>query len=187
MPKRASVGPPSAYSATSYREAQAILDGVDEYARRMEVKWGVGRLRLLVSDITRARFDNQLAVWMDAVWNGDLGAVREAAERMRRAWAYLDAEADQAGAQPLSPDVWEGRLSDGKVFGITRTGAEAYAAQAEGRAAVVYTVDELARIVEAERNAVVNAVKTNFAGAEVVNIREARLPPPDDDVTDLFA
>ena len=38
---------------------QAILDGLDETARQMEGKWGVGRLRLLVDDALRAKFDAQ--------------------------------------------------------------------------------------------------------------------------------
>jgi hypothetical protein len=41
--------------------AQAILDGLDETARQMEQKWGVGRLRLLVDDALRAKFDAQKA------------------------------------------------------------------------------------------------------------------------------
>ena len=38
---------------------QAIVDGLDEIARGMERKWGVGRLRLLVSDLLRSKFDAQ--------------------------------------------------------------------------------------------------------------------------------
>ena len=40
---------------------KAILDGLDETARQMERKWGVGRLRLLVDDALRAKFDAQKA------------------------------------------------------------------------------------------------------------------------------
>ena len=38
---------------------RAILDGLDHVAVEMERKWGVGRLRLLVSDLLRAKFDAQ--------------------------------------------------------------------------------------------------------------------------------
>jgi hypothetical protein len=40
---------------------RAALDGVDAVATAMERKWGVGRLRLLVGDDLRARFDAQRA------------------------------------------------------------------------------------------------------------------------------
>ena len=39
----------------------AIIDGLDQVAVEMERKWGVGRLRFLVSDLLRARFDAQKA------------------------------------------------------------------------------------------------------------------------------
>jgi hypothetical protein len=38
---------------------RAILDGLDHVAAGMERKWGLGRLRLLVSDLLRAKFDAQ--------------------------------------------------------------------------------------------------------------------------------
>ena len=38
---------------------QAVVEGLDQVAAEMERKWGVGRLRLLVSDPLRAKFDQQ--------------------------------------------------------------------------------------------------------------------------------
>jgi hypothetical protein len=38
---------------------RAIIDGLDDVALTMERTWGVGRLRLLVSDLLRAKFDAQ--------------------------------------------------------------------------------------------------------------------------------
>ena len=38
---------------------QAMVDGLDQVAIAMERKWGVGRLRLLVSDLLRSKFDEQ--------------------------------------------------------------------------------------------------------------------------------
>ena len=45
--------------APSEYAIRAILDGLDPVAHEMERKWGVGRLRLLVDDSLRARFDAQ--------------------------------------------------------------------------------------------------------------------------------
>jgi len=45
-------------SSAAYR-IQAMVDGLDQVAVAMERKWGVGRLRLLVSDFLRAKFDEQ--------------------------------------------------------------------------------------------------------------------------------
>jgi hypothetical protein len=38
---------------------QAVVDGVDHRTRELDRKWGIGRLRLLVDDELRARFDRQ--------------------------------------------------------------------------------------------------------------------------------
>ena len=45
--------------APSQYRIQALVDGLDQVALAMERKWGVGRLRLLVSDFLRAKFDEQ--------------------------------------------------------------------------------------------------------------------------------
>ena len=45
--------------ALSEYAIRAIIDGLDQVAVEMERKWGVGRLRLLVSDLLRAKFDAQ--------------------------------------------------------------------------------------------------------------------------------
>ena len=86
---------------------QAILDGLDETARQMEQKWGVGRLRLLVDDALRAKFDAQKAKLDAAIATDQEIYVRAQAAGMRRAWQVLDRAATEAGAQPLAPEVWE--------------------------------------------------------------------------------
>jgi len=47
-----------AMSSEAYR-IQAMVDGLAQVAVAMERKWGVGRLRLIVSDFLRAKFDEQ--------------------------------------------------------------------------------------------------------------------------------
>jgi hypothetical protein len=64
---------------------QAILDGLDETARQMEHKWGVDRLRLLVSDFLRMKFDAQKAKLDAAIATDQEVYVRAQAEGMRRA------------------------------------------------------------------------------------------------------
>jgi hypothetical protein len=69
---------------------KAILDGVDETARQMERKWGVGRLRLLVGDVLRIKFDAQKAKLDAAIAADQETYIRAQAEGMRRAWLALD-------------------------------------------------------------------------------------------------
>jgi hypothetical protein len=125
---------------------QAILDGLDETARQMEQEWSVGRLRLLVDDALRAKFDAQKTKLDAAIATDQEVYVRAQAAGMRRAWQVLDRAATEAGAQPLAPEVWECVLpSSGEVVSIVRTEAEAHHVAREGE---VWTLAEVGVLIE---------------------------------------
>ena len=126
---------------------QGLVQSVDTLTDTMERKWGIGRLRLLVSDTLRERFDRQWGKWQAAYAEQDLDAVRAHSEAMRRAWAALDAAATEAGYAPLVPEVWETRMPDGVVLAVVRTQQEAHALARDGREREVWTLDEVGRIV----------------------------------------
>ena len=50
------------WSADDWRRVQSTVDGVDALAVEMERRWGVGRLRLIVDDELRGKFDRQALV-----------------------------------------------------------------------------------------------------------------------------
>ncbi len=81
----------------------------------------------------------------------------------------MDQAADQCGAKPLDPDIWEANGPDG-VIALVRTNPEAHAVVREGRAAEVWTLDEVARIIGNLRRTVGEA-KRVFPGAQVVDAR----------------
>ena len=152
---------------------QAAVDGLDQVAHAMELRWGVGRLRLLVPDALRARFDAQKDKLDDAIDSGMVSYVQVQAEGMRRAWEALDRAAAEAGQQPLAPEVWECVLpSTGEVVSLVRTEAEAHHV---ARACRVFTVAEIGRLVEALGDSVLQ-VKRAFPSAEVGAVRK---PPID--------
>ena len=146
---------------------RAVLDGLDQVAVEMERKWGVDRLRLLVSDFLRAKFDAQKDK-LDAAIDTDRETyIRAQAEGMKRAWAALDKSATDAGAKPLSPEVWECSLpSSGEVISIVRTEAEAHHVCRECR---VFTIDEIALVIDGLPEAVLEA-KRVFPGATVTQV-----------------
>ena len=55
---------------------QGLVQSVDALTDEMERKWGVGRLRMLVPDDLRERFDRQWQKWQAAYAAQDLAAVR---------------------------------------------------------------------------------------------------------------
>ena len=109
---------------SDYSTAKAILDGVDEVVAASERTWGVGRLRLLVEDDLRARWDRQWLAWCRACEAYDLAAIRTQGAAVRRAIGVLEQAARAAGHEALRPDVWE-VLHEGRAVAVCRTSAEA--------------------------------------------------------------
>jgi hypothetical protein len=146
-------------------------------AIEMERRWGAGRLRLLVSPELREKFDRQRYLFNAAIWHGDLEAVRRESERMVKAWRALDKAADAAAQMPLLPLVWEVALADGTVAAIVPDAANAKRVLVEGRQLVVYTLEEIGRMLENYQQ--VTKVKEAFPGAQVVQIRQSIQDPLD--------
>ena len=170
MPRRpaAQAGASSEPLAPSAYRIQAMVEGVDQIAAAMERKWGVGRLRLLVSDLLRAKFDEQRDRLDAAIAANDETLVRVQVEGMRRAWETLERSALEAGEKPIAPEVWECVLtSTGEVVSLVRTEAEAHHVAREGR---VFTVVEIATLIEGLGDTVLEA-KKQFPGATVTGIR----------------
>lgn len=153
----------------TYISGRAAIDGADTVALAMELRWGAGRLRLLVDEKLREKFDRQRFLWNSALWHGDLAELQLQATRMIKAWQALDAAAVAAHAPFLSPEVWEVALADGTVVALVQSSEEAHAVVTEGRKLVVYTMDEIARMLQNYHE--VTRVKDIIPGAEVVAIR----------------
>ena len=154
-----------------YIAGQEEIDEVDLVATEMERKWGCDRLRLMVGKELREKFDRQRYKLNQAIWHGDLEAVKTESRRMAKAWRALDAAATADGRNQASPEVWETTLSNGTVAVITWdwTDAALFEAQRNGRKAEVYTLAEIGRIIEAFPE--VMRSKSIFPGAEVTAVR----------------
>tara|TARA_Y100000593_G_scaffold50777_1_gene95480 strand:- start:1275 stop:1778 length:504 start_codon:yes stop_codon:yes gene_type:complete len=160
-------------------EAKSIIDGVDFYAKTMEKKWGVERLRLLVDDELRSRFDTQRKLFNDAVWDQNNLGLREHAEAMMRGWKALDEAARIAGAKPLKPEVWEVRMPSGKVCAVVKTNTEAHHICDDERWVEVWTLEEIGRLIEGPWRDVGKA-KEVFPGALVIDVKTGGKNPNDD-------
>lgn len=124
----------------------SVIDGLDAVAHDMETLWGVGRLRLLVSDFLRAKFDAQAHKLNAALEEGKPEFIAVQADGMRRAWAYLDKAAREAGHRPLDPNIWEITLpTAGIAVALVRSVIEAHALS---RDRVAFTTEEIGAWLE---------------------------------------
>jgi hypothetical protein len=164
----AAFDPATSPSAPGEYRIQALVNGLDHVAAEMERVWGDGRLRRLVPDLLRAKFDEQRTRVDAAIASEQESFVRVQIEAMRRAWQALDSAAREAGHEPLPPEVWEVALpTSGVVIALVREGAHA-ACVAQGRP--VFTLPELARLIETLGSAVLE-MKRTFPGAVVTDAR----------------
>jgi hypothetical protein len=160
-----------ARSPGTYIAGRAYLDGADETASEMEAKWGCDRLRLLVSAEMREKFDRQRYLLNQALWHGDLEAMRRESNRMVVALLALDRAAVAADKQPLSPQVWETPLEDGTVAAIVPDDASAHAVVAEGRKVSVFTLEEIGRLLSNYPD--IAKAKLTFPGATITAVRRS--------------
>lgn len=170
------MGSPNSWGRTpgTFIAAQAHINSVDHVAFTMEQKWGAGRLRLLVNVDLLERFDRQRYLWNQAIWHGDLEAVRCESARMTVAWTALDKAATAGGARSLSPKVWEVVLNDGTVAALVKSPEEARAVITSGRKVAVYTLDEIARLLS--HYPTIAQVKLTVLGATVEAVRRPSDP-----------
>ena len=154
------------------RRMQDALHRYDDVVSEVEGRWGVDRLVWLVGGDLRDRFEQQMDRLNAAIDKCD-PYIEHEVEVTLRGVAALEAAAIAAGAKPLSGDYIEGRMPDGKVIAITATGYEAGKVKRDNRDMVVYSVDEVGRIIEGlnKEAPVVDAIKNAFAGAEVVSVK----------------
>ncbi len=144
-------GPHPSALAPTHASSQSVLDGLDETARQMEMTWGVGRLRVLVSDFLRLKFDAQAEKLNTAITDGKPEFIVVQAEGMRRAWLALDKAAREAGYRPLDPNIWEIVLpTAGVAVAVVRTEAEA-SIVAKDR--LVFTLAEIGGYLEKNSDA----------------------------------
>lgn len=155
--------------------SQLALEALDEVAASMERRWGVDRLPRLVPVDLAERFWRQKAkldaAITDEATGGSVANTEYEAGRMVNAWMALNAAAEAAGAVPASARYLEARTSDGRSLVICSDleGHHHFVRQREGRAAVVWNMEEVVKVLEGLD--LVNRTKHLFEGAEVRDVR----------------
>jgi hypothetical protein len=176
------LGPPRwDASYATFLTGRSHIDGTDAVAIQLERKWGCGRLRLLVDNETREKFDRQRFLYSSAICNGSLDEVRREATRMLAGWMALDRMATTAGYGQLSTAVWEVTMEDGTVAAIVQDAARASQVAAEGRKVAIYTLEEIGRLLSHYRAVV--AAKLTYPGATVTRVK-AEIDDPTDAIVD---
>lgn len=173
-------------------DIRAWIETVDERARECNRKWGHNRLPHLVPLDWLDKFRAQKRKWELACFEccgslmpDDRDRVRKQAEAMLRAFDKLEALAVEEGYLPTPPNEIEFELTDGTPVIVVRTRAELSQVNPAGRAVQVWSLEEVATILE--RFPAICAAKNSFPGAEVVQMKTGKvvIGELDDSVADI--
>jgi hypothetical protein len=150
-----------------------IIKAVDQKAREIERKWGIGRLQNLVPAEWSERFLSQQRKFSLAAFEMNLDDLRIHAAGMERAFDKLEEIAISHGHIPNHSQQWEFQLSNGSLVILVRDRAEMAQVDTQGRQAQIWAIDEIIEIID--KFPTLSAAKDSFPGAEVQSIR----PSPD--------
>lgn len=168
--------PNRAYYAPSQgamRRMQDALTRYDEVVSAKEREWGVDRLPWLAGEALRAKFDAQMDLLNAAI--DKMEDVEHQVEVTLRGVAALERAAIEAGYKPLTGEYVEGAMPDGRVLAVVPNDYEVGRVKRDNPDLVVYSVSEVAKIIEAFRDegkpSLVDSVKDVFEGAVVERVK----------------
>ena len=149
------------------------LGRLDAAAREMDLKWGVDRLPEIISAATAERWAKAISELNSAVDNDDPDQTLKWVEICLRGLKAMDEEAANLNMPVSDPHIWEYEY-EGKVYGIIADGRDWPAAYAKRPNMVIYNMREVAIALQAQGNAIVDAVKLAFPGAEIKPMKVSR-------------
>lgn len=145
-----------------------IVRAVDQRGREVDRRWGTGRLTALVPVEWAERFRSQQRKFSASVWERDVEAARKHGDAMLRAFAKLEEIAVAAGASDAPPEQWEMDTPGGLIV-VVRDLADVGRVDLGGRAAQVWSLEEIANVIAA--HPLIVAAKREFPGAVVESVR----------------
>ena len=154
-----------------------ILESVEAAKRAMDRKWGVGRLRLLVSNPLRVKFDNQAHLLDCAIRSGGVDQIASRVDGMIKGWQYLDKSATEQGYRPLPVEIWECVVpTTGEIVAIVRHEDDRQFVIVANQ--LTFTLDDIGRLIDGQQAAGVRIPSP----ANVIPMRTTAGGMPDDEI-----
>lgn len=155
-------------TGTEY-EIQRWLHKLDIVASEYESRWGVSRLHTLVPYEVAAKWNVQVGKLNDAIKQSKLELMPDLVEGTIRGYAALERAAIAEGHKPHdAPFAWTVGLPSGKTLAIVRHDKDAALVndlKCDHGDVVVWTIDEIARIIEKDHT-LVNLPKEKAGSVE---------------------
>lgn len=168
--------PPAMWSDSRYKIIRAAIDSLDEVARKLEQRWGIGKLERIAPPALSVKFEQARQNFNDACHGDDHNYLVQKADNLITGWKALERYAEKNGHQPSDERIWYAIAPDdagGKPFAIIQDGSVAKLVDPES-VTRTYTLDEVCRFIKfwEEKNSLANAVKDTFHGSEITAIKK---------------
>jgi hypothetical protein len=158
--------------------AADIITLVDTRAKEVNRRWGHNRLPYIVPLEWMEKFKRQKSSWDLAAFEctgsplpADLERMRVQGEAMLRAYDKLEQIATESGRGGLPAGQWEFELKDGSLVILVQDKAEMAQVDLHGRSAQVWSLDEIAEVIQ--NFPILSAAKDIFPSAEVMQVEVA--------------
>jgi len=152
---------------------RAAVNSVDAVARELEMKWGIGKLEELAAPNLAVKFEQARQNFSEACQLDDSEYLVQKANNLITGWRKLETTAIQAGHKPGSAEVWYGIAPEdcGEYnFAIVKWPSDA-AAIDRNKYPIVYSLDEVCRIIKSFQQPLVEAAKTTFKDSKIIDIK----------------
>jgi hypothetical protein len=152
---------------------RAAVNSVDAVARELEMKWGIGKLEELAAPNLAVKFEQARQNFSEACQLDDSEYLVQKANNLITGWRKLETTAIEAGHKPGSAEVWYGIAPedcDEYNFAIVKWGSDAAAIDRD-KYPIVYTLDEVCRIIKSFQQPLVEAAKTTFKDSKIIDIK----------------
>ena len=178
---------PAMWSDDRYKIVKSAFDAVDEVARQMQHKWGIGKLERLASPQLAISFNRARVNFSDAANGDDENYMAQKAANLIAGWKALEQYAKKNGFNPTQGAVMY-------LIAPADAGGGSYAIighSCDSKAVTepverVYTADEVIRIIQRWENTnlgdMTSKVKEYFPDAEISKLdsTENKDATPDD-------
>jgi hypothetical protein len=152
---------------------RAAVNSVDAVARELEMKWGIGKLEELAPPNLAIKFEQARQNFSEACQLDDSDYLVQKANNLITGWRKLETTAIEAGHKPGSAEVWYGIAPedcDEYNFAIVKWPSDA-AAIDRNKYPIVYSLDEVCRIIKSFQQPLVEAAKTTFKDSKIIDIK----------------
>ena len=151
---------------------QAAANSVDKIARNLENKWGIGKLQELATPNLAVKFEQARQNFSDAINGNDVQYLVSKANNLIDGWKALERYALKNGFKPGTEEVWYAIAPEDQgeyKFAIVKHAADT-AAVDRTKYPRVYTLDEIARIINAFETPTIQSTKENFPNSTITKI-----------------